>query len=559
MRSDSDDGGTYRVASQTARLQGLDDRMATHKTTTTVLSPQIAATLAVLKQTKYQASVDVLTQGLKTKNPAIRIACLQALLDRGTERDFAAILAQIDHSSQEELATIRPHVRRLTDAIDAGVVARDPEVRQRSLWAIARFELETHFRHLVAAVCNPDDPQQLVAMELVSHLARSMGSRARKGDRSLDVQRYALQVELISGIESYSQHRVGSLLDWWAAVAHWDDDHVLQIVRDTETSESLQRIAQHLERSKNKETLELVAGFLWSRISAPSLLNAAGKRTDSPFLEMLAKLYRSMGETRELKKNLVQPGIDWVFLEEATFHDERVSNEARMVLVEFMTMMSLPAEDILPRIAWLVQHIDASQEEALAEVLEHQRPLNADLAIIALSDALDAPDIESSEPPPWKQSMRNALDIMLSLYSTRSARIQEAISVYFREFKCETLLEKLLDWPAGHLSAYARLTRIANPDFVDELLNELNAQAPQRRQRGVQAARLFGMDEVLEALIINRLEDTSDDVRVEAIIAMADSCDPQNAIDLIRPLAAESNPTIQQAAYSTLQCLGGAR
>jgi hypothetical protein len=195
----------------------------------------------------------------------------------------------------------------------------------------------------------------------------------------------------------------------------------------------------------------------------------------------------------------------------------------------------------------------------LTDLIEHQRPLNTDLAVIALSDALDAPDIESSEPPPWKQSLRHALETLIETHDQRDDRMRIAIANLFREFRCEHLLEKLLDWPSGHLTAYARLTRISNPDFIEELMVELNSQTPQRRQKGVQASRLFGLDQALLELVANKLDDPIDDVRIEAIHALSDSQDRQNAIALITPLISESNPAVQQAVQLTLQSLGGWR
>jgi hypothetical protein len=348
------------------------------------------------------------------------------------------------------------------------------------------------------------------------------------------------------------------MLDWWAAAAHWNDPLVAKLFLDQSTDEAASRLIENLERSKNKETLELVAGLLWSRNASDSMLQCVAKRKDPLFVETLSTLFRSLGVTRELKRNLGQT-IEWKFLSRETFDDSRISLSAKCCLVEMLTLIAAPSEDILARIGWLVEQSDPSIDLQVTELIEHQRPINTDLAVIALSDALDAPDIESSVPPPWKQSLRHALEVLIATHPTRSVRLQAAISNLFREFKCETLLEKLLDWPNGHLVAYGRLTRIAQPDFIDQLMVELNSQTPQRRQRGVQASRMFGLDQAIWELVANKLEDPVDEVRIEAIHALAESQDRQNAIALITPLIAESNPAIQQAASLTLQNLGGWR
>jgi hypothetical protein len=519
----------------------------------------LAATFAVLRQPKFQAGIQVLERGFMGSNAMIRFASLHALLERGTALDYAAILRCIDRSGPAELDAIRPHVHRMTEAIDQGLRSKEPETRQRALWAIAKLEIESHFRFLIDTVCDPSDPQQMVAMELTSHLARSLGYHVRNGDLSREQHRIELLVQLIRGLDSYTQHRVQAMLDWWGLAAHWEDRIVVDVLKDASKSESSHRIAQYLERSKAKECVELVAGFLWSQNSEGPLASLASRRNDPAFIEMIAVFYRTHGPTKELKRTFNVEDAEWSFLSHETFEDERISKSAKVCLVELMTLKSAPTEDVLPRIAWLLERVEPSLEASIKELIEHQRPMNTDLAVLALSDALDAPDIESSEPPPWKQTLRSALETIIEVFPRLSARIQAALSNFFRDFKCHTLLEKLLDWPGGHLAAYAKLTRIAHPDFIDELMSELNAQAPQRRQRGVQATRLFGLDQALEDLVIGKLDDPVDDVRVEAIHALADACDRQNAIALVQPLILDANPAVQQAAEVALQHLRGSR
>jgi hypothetical protein len=533
--------------------------MADPKNPLLSLNRSLTATFAVLRQPKYQAGIQVLERGFMGGNAMIRFASLHALLERGTALDYAAILRCIDRSGPAELEAIRPHVHRMTEAIDQGLRSNEPETRQRALWAIAKLEIESHFRFLIDTVCDPSDPQQMVAMELTSHLAKCLGHRARKGDMSKEPQRLELLRQLMRGLDSYAHHRVQALLDWLGLVAHWDDPILVEMLRDPSNAESSHRIAQHLERSKAKECMELVAGFLWSQNADVLLALLASRRNDPAFVEMIKVFYQSLGPTKELKRTINVEDAEWSFLSHETFEDDRISNSAKICLVELMTLKSSPTEDILPRIAWLLERVDSSLELPVKELLEHQRPMNTDLAVLALSDALDAPDIESSEPPPWKQALRAALETVIDVYPRLSERLQSALANYFRDFNCEILLEKLLDWPGGHLSAYAKLTRIAHPDFIDDLMSELNAQAPQRRQRGVQAARLFGLDQALEDLVIGKLDDPVDEVRVEAIHALADASDRQTAIGLVHPLILDSNPAIQQAAEVALQHLRGHR
>lgn len=517
----------------------------------------LAKTFSVLREIRYQASSQVLAHGLKSSIPMIRSASLQSLLDRGTAYDYAAILQCIDRSSTSELDRIRPHAAQMQEVIDQGLASPDPETRQRALWTIAKMEVESHFRVLIDVVCNPDDPQQMVAIELTSLLVKSIAQRRQTGDASKDTARQSLLVELVRGLETYPQHRVQTMFDWWVAAAHQDDNIVLQIIRDAGDDESSQRIVHHLERSKTKECLELVATFLWNRNGSQHLTTVAAVRNDPGFVEVLGSLCRRFGITKELARNLNLPGIAFRFLNKETFQDQRISVQAKISLVELMTLRALSTEEIMPRIHWLLQNQDSSLEEEIALLLDHQKPLNADIAVIALSDALDSPDIESSAPPPWKQSMREALEGLISAYDRVGSRLQGSIANFFRDFKCEKLLEKLLEWPVAHLAAYARLSRIADSRYVDILMIEMDASSPIRRQRGIRAAHLYGMDRGVEAIIVNKLDDPVDEVRIEAIHALADAIDREQAIIQLSPLEVDSNPDVHQAAERSLMKLRG--
>ncbi len=489
----------------------------------------------------------------------IRSASLQSLLDRGTDYDYAAILQCIDRSSTVELDRIRPHASRMREVIDQGLASSDPEIRQRALWTIAKMEVESHFRVLIDVICNPDDPQQMVAIELASALVKSIAHRRKNSNIGQDNARLALMVEFARGLESYPQHRVQIMFDWWVATAHRDDEITLNIVREAHEDESYQRIVHHLERSKTRECLELVATFLWSKHGGQHLAMVAAARNDVGFVEVLGSLCRRFGLTKELAANLNLPGISFRFLNKETFEDQRISVQAKISLVELMTLRTLSTEEILPRIHWLLKNMDSRVEEEIALLLDHQKPLNADIAVIALSDALDSPDIESSVPPPWKQSMRESLEGLISAYDRAGSRLQSSIANFFRDFKCEKLLEKLLEWPVAHLAAYARLNRIADSRYIDILMIEMDASSPIRRQRGIRAAHLYGMDRGVEAIIVNKLDDPVDEVRIEAINALADAVNREQAIIQLSPLEVDSNPDVHQAAERSLMKLRGER
>jgi len=513
-------------------------------------------TLSILRQLRYQSSIDVLAHGLKSKVPAIRAACLQGLLERGGNREKTVVLQHVNDCDFADLAVVRDHVPELLEAVDQGLISRQPEQRQSSLIAIGKFEIESRFSYLVEAVSNSKDPQQIVAMELLSRLARSLGDDARCGNSVNRTKRTQLLMDLMRAIGSYPSHRVGLVFDWWAAAAHWEDPFVIEILSSTETDESTARLKAHLLRSPHREALQLMAGLLWSRIATDPILCIISKRTDSNFLQSLTDLYKELGATTQLKRNLMRP-ISLDFLSTEVIRDPQLSLFTRCCLVEMLTLRVAPSEEVLPPIGDLLKERDPAIVGILADILEQQRPINSDIAVMALSDSLCGSDIESSTPPPWKESMRDALNSIIENHNALGKRICSAIVNMLREFRCDKLLEKTSEWPPGHLAAFAKLTRIAQPNFIDLIITELNSQNPQRRQRGLLSARAFGLDQALWELVACRVDDPVEDVRIEAIRAMSDSRNHQNAIELLQTMMSEQSPAIAQAIRETLQNLRG--
>jgi hypothetical protein len=520
------------------------------------LPVSMETTLSILRQLRYQASIDVLAHGLKSKVPAIRAACLQGLLERGGPLEQEVVLQHVSDCDVADLVVVRDHIPELLDAIDQGLISPQPEQRQSSLIAIGKFEIESRFSYLVDAVCDTKDPQQIVAMELLSRLARSFGDDARCGDSVNRTKRTQLLMDLMRAIESYPSHRVGLVFDWWAAAAHWEDPFVIEILSNAETDESTARLKSHLLRSPHKEAMQLIAGILWSRSATDQVLIAISRRTDNNFLLAISELFKELGTTAQLKRNLMRP-ISFVFLSTEVIRDPQLSLFTRCCLVEMLTLRVAPPEEVLPPIGDLLKERDPAIVGILADILEQQKPINSDIAVMALSDSLSGSDIESSTPPPWKESMRDALNSLIENHNALGKRICSAIVNMLKEFRCDKLLEKTADWPPGHLAAFAKLTRIAQPSFIDLIITELNSQNPQRRQRGLLAARAFGLDQALWELVACRVDDPVEDVRIEAIRAMSDSRNHQNAIDLLQPLISEQSPAVAQVIHETLQNLRG--
>jgi hypothetical protein len=465
------------------------------------------------------------------------------------------LLSYIEHCSTQELDLIRQNTAILLDTIDLGINQRQPETRQRAMVAIGRLQISSHYHHLVNALCNSRDPQQMVAMELVGSLTRRYGAEVRSGNRASEAQRQALLTELFRAIESLSSHHVSQVVGMWLSGIHWDDPFLSKVFPDDQLPSTAQNILLHWTRSHSKEMSELSAGLFWSRVPSKSLLLAQSERTDIPFIQAIATQHSRLGVTSSLKKNLgLVKKVE--FLRPSVLVDEKHSPRTRCALVSIHALQLPPTEELLWEVAQLMACVDGDASPLLAAILDGLKCINSDIVVMALSDCLDAPDTESSEPPPWKESMRASLELILEHYPKQTAQVKASLANYFGEFKCDEFMAKLDVWPRGHLVAYSRMLRVANPKYADYLAAELLSKGAHRKIKGIRAIRIFGLEGTVWEPLVELLQDDNYEVRICAIQAIADDYNRSNAIDVLMPLLKDLNQSVTSAATAALQSLG---
>ena len=185
---------------------------------------KLQETFRVLSLRSNLASVEVLRWALMSQFEQVRLNALNTLIQRGGVADMAAAVERIDDCSEAELNLLSTYVPLLMIPIEAGLGGRDPLQRQRSLVAIAKLQIAPLFHHLVEAAEAAEDPQQMVAAELLIILATKLGGIARFGnDRTNKVIREQLLVDLWQSMSRYNDHRITDIVDAWLCASHWDD------------------------------------------------------------------------------------------------------------------------------------------------------------------------------------------------------------------------------------------------------------------------------------------------------------------------------------------------
>ena len=184
----------------------------------------ILQTFLVLGEQSNLSSVDVLRLSLRSSVVQVRLCALQTLLQRGGAVEIAAILERIDTCDESELQILVAFSKIFLPAVQLGLADRDPVVRQRSLIAISKLEIESQFHQLIRVAQSSDDTQQMVAAEVLLGLAIRYGNAARlRLEPECETRRQQLLSDLWRSVLSFSEHRIVEIVDAWLCAIHWDD------------------------------------------------------------------------------------------------------------------------------------------------------------------------------------------------------------------------------------------------------------------------------------------------------------------------------------------------
>jgi hypothetical protein len=504
------------------------------------------------------AAIPVLALGMQSSDPYIRVSSIQALVSRGGEGDAKAIVDGIDHCTEEGLSLLRSHPGLFASPIEVSLGSATPEVRQRGLIAIAKIQVASQFHRLVEVVESVDDPQQIVASQLLMGLCKELGAESRKSINPKIVPgRRELLEALESSIAIFSQHKTREIVDAWLLASHWGD-HMFQRVFSGMPHDATATIRRRIQSSHSVEIDELLLGSYWTTQPIGEAISVALERASSKVPEAMVVLEKRFGMQSQLVKNLVKFPIKT--LKDSDITESGIDPEGYDSLFRLMTAGGATPSAIL----WSVIRV-LDQQNPLPQKLEKEivsairsiRFTNACIITMVMSDCFDLPDLEEYQPPPWKGELRTALEHLLDRYYSLPLPICNGLDAMLQEFRCDQLFEYLDSWPDGHVRAYARITKLVDKKCVETISSEATCNAPARRANAVRLIRYLGHDEQFHEIAIQALQDVSDEVRIQAIQSISFGIDKSEAMELITPLLRDENHAVQATASQSLIDISG--
>lgn len=517
------------------------------------LPKPLLSTFKVLGVPTNLASISVLEYAMSSVSPPVRLAAVQTLIARGGDEEMRAVVRRIDRCQAEELAVLSPYSAMLSTPIEAALTDSDPHSRQQGLVAIAKLRIAPLFHHLISVAESPEDPQQIVATQLLDSLAADYGKQVRLQLVPQDMPgRAQLLEDLLHSLRRFHEHRVGAIVDAYILALHWEDDGFREIFSPIQDPHST-LLTKRFRTVQRAEVSELLCGTLWSKLASSVALELLIGRNPTETLRALCVLERRFGVSPVLAKNLASLSLPCLTDFDSTKIDPKDIDMAPFLRL-LVAMDATP--DIILRM--VVQGASLNRSEVTKEcvsAIRRLKGLKPEIVVMVLSDCFSLPDITPYEPPPWKASLKASIENLLDVYYELPGAVRAAVNSLFGEFRCEELFQISETWPDAHVRAYGRIVRFADPEFVQYVETESQSSSIANRTKAIRMIRYLGKDERLQEVAVAALSDEHESVRIQAIHAIAYGNDRESALELLGPLLGDEDVSVKAAASQALEQL----
>ena len=513
----------------------------------------LQTTFRVLANPRNVAAIPVLALGMQSEDPFIRVSSIQALVTRGGQEDAKAIVATIDHCSNDELSFLRSHPGLFASPIEASLESSEPEVRQRGLIAIAKIRVASQFHRLVETVETVDDPQQIVASQLLLGLCKELGLEARQSITPKPVPgRRELLDALEGSIAIFQHHKMKEIVDAWLLASHWGDD-MFQRLFSNMPHDAAATIRKRMQSSQAAEIDELLLGSYWGSQPIEEAISVALDRASAKVPKELVRLEKRFGLQSQFVKNMTKLPIEP--LKHFDITQSNINPQDYDSLFRLMTAGGATPNTILWNAIRVIDQLSPLPQKIEKEIVAAIRSIrftNACIITMVMSDCFDLPDIEAYQPPPWKAELRSALENLLERYYLLPVPICNSLDNMLQEFRCDQLFDYIDCWPDGHVRAYAKITKLVDKKCVETIGLEATCGSPTRRAKAIRLIRYLGRDEQFNEIAVEALQDVSDEVRIQAIQSISFGIDKSEAIELITPLLRDEHHAVQATASQSL-------
>jgi hypothetical protein len=421
------------------------------------------------------------------------------------------------------------------------------------LIAITKIRVASQYHRLVKVVEEVDDPQQIVASQLLLGLCRELGNESRQ---SINPKAVPGRKELLDALEvslaTFQDHRMKEIIDAWLLASHWGDEMFSRLFSNL-PYDALIAIRKRIQTSQAAEIDELLLGTYWSSSPVEGAISVALERASGKVPKELVRLEKRFGLQSQFTKNLSKIPIEP--LKQFDITQLKINKEDYDSLFRLMSVSGATPDTILWNTIRVLDQgspLSPSLEKEIVAAIRSIRFSNACIITMVMSDCFDLPDIEAYQPPLWKGELRSALENLLERFYLLPYSVANGLSAMLHEFRCEDLFDYLDTWPDSHVKAYARIAKLIDKQCVETIGQEATSSVTTRRVKAIRLMRYLGRDEQFNEIATAALEDVSDEVRIQAIQSISFGMEKSEAIELIKPLLRDEHHAVQATASQSL-------
>jgi hypothetical protein len=516
----------------------------------------LATTFRLLGNTDNDAAAAVLIAALDSSQREIRDEALAALLQRHSNTAELFVLGRWNELSLRWKTQIAERTGWLSGAIRMAILARDARLYECGCAAAVFTRDYDLIPVLVQAAVDRGNPYSVRAaaatLELAELLSEELAApRDYRIRRDPQLQRQHVLSGLDQAAAQFDQHGRRELLEAYLLLAG-RDDAVLKRILQSPTDRSFLPLVEVLTNSSRPGAQRLLLSYLDDPHAPLPAIHILGRRCDVSFLRHLA---RKIGAepTAVARLNLKRiETLPWITGNLGVL--DALSETEQPGAVHLAAISSAPRHHALEVISYMLRHGQVPGRRAAAKALaEFRGPEGNELAVRGLGDA--DPLVRAACAGQLRErNVPGAINRLLQLLDSPHQAEREAAQAGLAEFRFERFAANFDNLSPEARAISGPLVRRVDPDAVERVRAEFEAEARGRRKRAIEMALALSAVGELQSEITKLIQDEDQFLRIDAIRALA-TVDSPAVRQVLRDALLDNQTLVQKSAETALTAL----
>lgn len=520
------------------------------------------ATWEVLAKTRNRAVLPLLQRAVRSADPAVRTAAIGCLLRRRDPESHCLLIQRFDCLDENDRRVLReahraaPH--HLAPTLKSAVVDDNARMCANACDLIVTCQDFDLLPALVQASTKPRVVDRAAVLTAIARLSAELGLASRDrstghDSRGLDLAiawRNAL-VSLERALAEPSLECRRDLLEAYVQLAPGQDPALGRMLRDPRHPCHAD-LARMLLSSTAPGALKTLVDLLSDSDATSPVLDAIGRRTDYPFLDMLLHRLKHPVSIRVLHNMQQLCAIAWLDAGQMKVLD--FDGRAQAIAVELAVASRVPQDVLFDFLAAVLNHGLTEGRRASCAALARIRTEAANqLMRAALVDPDTAVRVAAIRQL-RRRGFPDALQTLVGLLDSDVVEVRVAARSQLAEFNFARYraMFDVLDDAAAQTTG--RLVHKIDPSACQSLLADLTAPSHATRIRAIDmAVAMSATDEVCEQLVeLSQAENLA--VQQAAVAALA-KCTLPRATAALRLAMHDPHPVVRDMARRSLECV----